>query len=362
MKITICGDVCPVGTNDLFIKGEVEELFHDVPKAFADSDRVLINLETALTDQDTPIFKKGPNIKASPLCANVLKEIGITDCGISNNHIFDYGVPGVQDTIRAMTEAGLQYTGFGTDYEDARRNLILEKDGVFVAVIAVCEHEYSYALADRMGTRGYDPYDSLEDIREAKSKYDYVIVMFHGGKEQSVYPSPRLRKVCQAMVRSGADVVLCQHSHCIGCYEEYRNGHILYGQGNFHFTNYVMDDPQWQSGLIVQLELSDKVGIEFVPVTVVGYGIALAKGEEKAQLLEEFRERSENLQNGKWLDGWAEFCEKHRDNCLGFLGRAYSENATEYDNDILNGRLHCEAHRDILEWFCRHPWEVKTKL
>ena len=157
MKISVCGDVSPGGSNALFIKGETEELFHDVPSAFQDSDSVLINLEVALTDGDTPIFKKGPNIKASPLCVNVLKEIGVTDCGISNNHIFDYGVPGVHDTIEAVTEAGFNYTGFGANYEDARKNLIMEKDGITVAVIAVCEHEYSYALADRMGARGYDP-------------------------------------------------------------------------------------------------------------------------------------------------------------------------------------------------------------
>ena len=44
MKISVCGDVSPGGSNALFIKGETEELFHDVPSAFQDSDRVLINL------------------------------------------------------------------------------------------------------------------------------------------------------------------------------------------------------------------------------------------------------------------------------------------------------------------------------
>ena len=361
MRISICGDVSPAGSNDLFIKGETEELFHDVPSAFKDSDRVLINLEVALTDGDTPIFKKGPNIKASPLCVNVLKEIGVTDCGISNNHIFDYGVQGLQDTIKAVTEAGFNYTGFGANYEDARKNLIIEKDGISVAILAVCEHEYSYALADRMGARGFDPYDTLEDIREAKKSHDYVIVTYHGGKEQCVYPSPRLRKVCQAMVRSGADVVLCQHSHCIGCYEEYQGGHILYGQGNFHFTNR-RDHPHWQSGLIVQLDISDKIAIDFVPVKVVGCGIELAKDGDKEQIMASFRKQSSDLHNGKWLEGWDDFCKEMRDNYIGFIARAYTENATETDNDIFDGRLYIEAHRDVIEWLCKHPWEVKTKL
>ena len=356
MKLSICGDVCPIGSNELFIKGETKELFHDVPTAFTDSDRVLINLEAALTDGDTPIFKKGPNIKASPLCVHVLKEIGVTDCGMSNNHIFDYGVQGVQDTIKAVTEAGFNYTGFGVNYEDARKNLIMEKGGISVAIIAVCEHEYNYALEDRMGARGYDPYDTLEDIREAKKAHDYVIVTYHGGKEQCLYPSPRLRKACQAMVKNGADVVLCQHSHCIGCYEEYQGGHILYGQGNFHFTNR-QEHPQWQSGLIVQLDISDKVDIDFVPVKVVGCGIELAKGVDRENIMTAFKERSADLQNEKWITEWDNFCKENREKYIGNIARAYTSSAGPDDNDIFDGRLHCEAHRDVVEWLCKHPWE-----
>ena len=40
------------------------------------------------------------------------------------------------------------------------------------------------------------------------------------------------------MAENGADVVICQHSHCIGCYEEYQGCYILYGQGNFHFARF----------------------------------------------------------------------------------------------------------------------------
>jgi len=361
MIITICGDVCPSENNDLFVRGETNVLFHDVPDVFRDSDRVLINLETALTEQDTPIVKKGPNIKASPQCVKVLKKIGVTDCGLSNNHIFDYGIPGIRDTIQAVTEAGFGYTGFGDDYEAARKNLIMEKDGKKVEIIAVCEHEYSYALEKRMGARGYDPYDTLEDIRNARKECDHVIVTYHGGKEQCLYPSPRLRKACQAMVRSGADVVLCQHSHCIGCYEEYMGGHILYGQGNFHFvrTRFRTEEErqQWQSGLIVKLHIADKLEVEYIPVKVAGLGITLAKVEEKAQIMAEFQARSAHLHDGRWLAEWDRFCQKVRDNYVGNITRVYTEEARPIDKDIFEGRLHCEAHRDIIEWLCKHPWE-----
>ena len=108
-----------------------------MPTVFEGSDRVLVNLETALTERDTPIPKIGPNLKASPVCAEVLKEIGVTDCSLCNNHIFDYGIQGVRDTMEKLNEIGMLYTGFGENYEDSRRNLVMKKDGKTVAIIAV---------------------------------------------------------------------------------------------------------------------------------------------------------------------------------------------------------------------------------
>ena len=362
MKISICGDVCAKETNDYFVRGEKEALFHDVPAVFAKSDRVLINLEMALTDTDYKIAKFGPNIKGSPLCAKVLREVGVTDFGISNNHFLDYGVEGVQDTIKAMKEAGLNYTGFGSNYEESRKNLIIEKDGISVAIIAVCEHEYCYALEDRMGARGYDPYDTLEDIRKAQKEHDYVIVTYHGGKEHCEYPSPRLMKACRAMVKNGADVVLCQHSHCIGCYEQYEGGHILYGQGNFHFTSFGSKSPMWYSGLIVQLNLSDKLEIEFIPVKNVGCGIELAKGEDAANIMGEFGKRSDNLHNGKWLEGWREFCEASRERYISAIANAYKEGSTDRNNDYFAHNLYCEAHHDVWMEICKLSWETREKI
>ncbi len=165
MRLLIGGDVCPTYVNDLLEKGEIETLFGDVPKAFCAADRVLINFECAMTESDGAIKKCGPNLKVTPKCADVLKKIGVTDAALSNNHIFDYGVQGALDTINALEKAGICHTGFGKDYEDSRKNLIMEAGDKTIAVINVCEHEYCYALEDRMGARPFDPFDTIDDIR-----------------------------------------------------------------------------------------------------------------------------------------------------------------------------------------------------
>lgn len=210
-----------------------------------------------------------------------------------------------------------------------------------------------------MGSRPFDEYDTLEDIRNAKARCDRVIVLYHGGKENCLYPSPRLYKACRAMARSGADVVLCQHTHCIGCYEEYNGCHILYGQGNFHFVkpSFAPVPSTWNSSLAVKYDTVTNE-MEFVPIVNEEYGITLAKGEEKEKIMVAFHARNEELQNGKWREGWHAFCESVKEPYINAVKNACNENSTERDNALFGHYLDCEAHTDV--WRELFPTYNKT--
>ena len=348
MKTLLLGDLSPtVVTDPLFKEHDVEKLFYDTIDLFKGNDVNFVNLECALTECDTPIKKFGPPLKACAEVAHVLREIGVTCCGLSNNHIFDFGKKGIADTIKALHEAGLHYTGWGDNYEDSRKNLVIEKNDEKIAIIAVCEHEYSYALEDRMGSRPYDVYHTIEDIRAAKAEADRVIVIYHGGKEYCRYPSPRLYNACHAMARAGADVVLCQHTHCISCYEEYDGCHILYGQGNWHFVKPKFTTPEcWDSGLAVKYDTKTHE-IEFVPYVNFEGGIKLAAGEEKENIMQGFSERNQSLADGTWKNGWHEFCESVKDNYIGVVAKAYAEGSTQQQCDLFGHYFDCEAHHDV---------------
>lgn len=89
-----------------------------------------------------------------------------------------------------------------------------------------------------------------------------MIVLYHGGKEQYRYPSPNLQKTCRKLVEKGADLVVCQHSHCIGCREEYLQGTIVYGQGNFLFDD--EENEYWQTSLLIMI--SDDFEVKYIPL------------------------------------------------------------------------------------------------
>ena len=346
MKLIICGDMsvtmdsCP-----LFEKADHRGAFGDVCDLFATADRTIMNLECALTESENRIKKCGPNLKGPKATADTLKAAGVTDCTLSNNHIFDFGKEGFWDTIKELDRCGILHTGWGENYEDSRKNMSFEQDGVKVTLVNVCEHEYTYATENRVGARPFDEFETMQDIRLAKKDADYVVVVYHGGKELCRYPSPRLMKACREMVRCGADVVLCQHSHCIGTYEFFEGGHILYGQGNFHFVK-DHEAEGWKEGLAVCLNVT-KEGIDFSLEVVIGEerGIRMATPAEKKEILDAMEARNQTILDGTWKQHWKEFCISMEEKYLkaaGFWER--------YDPEIYQRFAHyldCEAHTDV---------------
>ncbi len=360
MKINLCGDIIPTIDNQhLFEAGDVDALFHDVLPVLQDADFVIGNLEGALTDKNFPIRKHGPNLKASTKSVLGLKKAGFTHFCLANNHSVDFGPEGLADTIHSLQQEGIGYTGVGDNDTNSRNICYLEKDGIRVAIVDVCEHEYTYAKKNLPGANPFDPYTTMFDIQTAKKNASFVIVVYHGGKESCLYPSPRLLTACQAMVRHGADAVFCQHSHCIGCYEEYLGGKIVYGTGNFCFIQKsYMDDPLWHSGLMIQLELNKDCKLRFIPVVYKDLGIELAKGNQKEQLMQAFGKRSEELLTDAWEEGWNAFCHSMADRYLGTVRKAYAENSTENNRRVFAHYLDCEAHLDVLHTLCQ-TWHME---
>lgn len=78
------------------------------------------------------------------------------------------------------------------------------------------ENEFSSATMHSAGANPFDVLESFDDVQALKEHCDYVVVLYHGGKEFYRYPSPMLQRYCRKFIEKGASLVLCQHSHCIG--------------------------------------------------------------------------------------------------------------------------------------------------
>lgn len=364
MKIIIGADLVPTESNfDLFKKGDAKTLIgNDLLITLKSADYSLFNLEVPITDCNSPIEKFGPNLIAPTVTIAGLKAINPHFFGLANNHILDQGVKGLKNTIETLEKAGIDYSGVGNNINDACKPFIKEIDGKKIGIYCCAEHEYSIATYTRPGANPFDPLVSLDHIVELKNSVDYVIVLYHGGKEHYRYPSPYLQKVCRRIVDKGADLVVCQHSHCIGCEEKYRQGTIVYGQGNFLFDD--SESEFWKTGLLI--ELDDNFKISYLPIMKYENKVRLASERNKIDILEEFYKRSQEIKNPEFVrKKYAEFAKNMETEYLLRFSGAFRRNLfvrifnnlTSYkfikrfylkDNQLaIENAIDCEAHREL---------------
>ena len=316
--ILIGGDTVPTESNlEMFVNGDINKLAGNDLKEILDSASFRIfNLEVPLTDTETPIFKHGPDLIAPVSSVKGYKSLGADLLILANNHILDQGVQGLNSTIKALKEENISYVGAGDDLKSASDAFVFEFASKIIGVYACCEHEFSTAGENSAGANPFDPLFSLDHIRELKERVDYVIVMYHGGKEHYRYPSPVLQKICRRIADKGADLIVCQHSHCIGCEEKYNGSTIVYGQGNFIFD--LSDNECWQTGLVIKL--CDDFSVSYLPVVKRANVVRIADSDEKKKILSEFEKRSEELLSAGFIERkYAEFAENNLYNYLTSL-------------------------------------------
>lgn len=299
MSIIIGADFVPTSSNiSFFREGDIrgllgEELEHTLRSA----DWRIFNLEMPLCDRETPISKCGPNLRAGTSAACLYRKANVNLVTLANNHIMDQGEDGLRSTIKTLEEHGISVFGAGYNISEAAKPFIIDIKGMKVGLYGCVEHEFSIANQNKPGANPYDPLVSFDHVSELKTCCNYVIVLYHGGKEFYRYPSPELQRTCRKFAEVGADLVLCQHSHCIGSIEKYNNVTILYGQGNFLFDH--GDNEYWNSGLLVKL--GDDMKLELIPVIKDKEKVRLASESEKTQIIGEINKRSKNVTNSAFI-------------------------------------------------------------
>lgn len=365
-KFIIGADLVPTDSNiDLFASAAVETLIgKDIKKLLDSASFTIFNLEVPLTDFSTPIKKCGPNLIAPTKTIAGLKAINPHFFTLANNHILDQGEQGLKSTTALLDKYGIDYAGAGKDLEEAAKPYIFEHDGKKIGIYCCAEHEFTIATENTPGANPFDPLNSLDHVMELKKQCDYVIVLYHGGKEHYRYPSPYLQKVCRKLVDKGADIVVCQHSHCIGCEEKWHGGTIVYGQGNFLFDD--ADNEFWNSALLIELEFSkdSKVEIKYIPIKKNGNTVRLS---DDSSILEGFKSRSKQIIDKKFIEEnyyqFADFMSKNyyykiSGRVSTFLPVRIINKLTNYlllkwiygESEKLNiiNYLECEAHRELL--------------
>jgi poly-gamma-glutamate synthesis protein (capsule biosynthesis protein) len=195
-------------------------------------------------------------------CVKALVNSRIRCLGLANNHILDHGPAGLENTLRVCSDAGLVTFGAGRNSDEAGHIRIVKAGNLRIGLLAIAEQEWSAATDHSPGANPLDPIHNVRTMQRSRGEYDFLIVLFHSGIEYYPYPTPRQREMCRFLIEQGARIVVCQHSHCAGCYETYRNGHIIYGQGNLLFDS-PGRDRGWHEGFLVRVLINMNANADF---------------------------------------------------------------------------------------------------
>ena len=199
------------------------------------------NLECVVANGGSALAKPF-TFRADPQVLPALKR-HFDAVSLANNHSGDFGKAAFAEQLGLMQQAGLPWFGGGHTLEEAHRPLILERNGLRIALLGYVEFKPRAFEADatRPGVAwsGEDE-QVIEDIIAARrvQHADIVIPFMHWGWEEEAQPSQRLREFARRMIDAGADMVVGDHPHVTQGADVYKGKPIIYSLGNFLFNSF----------------------------------------------------------------------------------------------------------------------------
>jgi len=362
MKILIAGDFAPRNRIKERILKEDYSFFDEVKGYTERSDYAIINFESPIVkDAVDPIRKTGPHLCCDKKAMTSVRYAGFNCVTLANNHFYDFGEAGVRDTIAACTEEGLDYVGGGVNITESERILYKSVSGKSLAIINICENEWSIASPERGGSAPLNVVHNIQNIRKAKKSADWVLIIVHGGTEMYQYPSPRMKELYRFFIDEGADAIINHHQHCFSGYEYYKGKPIVYGLGNLCFDSDFRNSI-WNEGYIVQVSLEEpQVSIELFPYIQCAEKPGILFLRDKNAFCKRIEEINQTIADDNALEQeFSKMALNKRELLLPFepynskIGRILMRRHllpsyfTPKKKDLVLNLFRCESYRDIL--------------
>ena len=211
----------------------------------AGPDVRVINLETSITRSDAFEPGKAVHYRMSPGNVPCLTAARPDVCVLANNHVLDFGPPGLEETLDSLSDAGLRAVGAGRDLDEARRPATVDVPGGGRVVVFSCGTPSSgvpaswAAAADRPGVDFLlEPSEAaaaeiIDRVRTVRRPGDVVVVSVHWGSNWGYDVSSGQVGFAHRLIDQGVDVVHGHSSHHPRPIEIYRGKLVLYGCGDF---------------------------------------------------------------------------------------------------------------------------------
>lgn len=226
-------------------------MFENIKELLSESDFAIANLETSLTDSATPkisLWKLYTHWSRAEQTVEYLKKYNITAVSLGNNHAFDCGKVGLNNTILSLRTGGIEFFGAGDNLDQASKPFVkqfpLESDTLTIVVLTGFEYRktydslfYFYAGENSPGVNRISVDKISQQVKDLRNTYrnPYIIFFPHWGKNYK-WKTDKQTEDAHELIDAGVDLILGTGSHTVQEVEEY-NGHwIIYSIGNSVFN------------------------------------------------------------------------------------------------------------------------------
>ncbi len=308
-EVVIASDWAPIRAFETAMDDSPEAVYGDLLPVLRAGDLRIVNLECALSEKGTPVWKSGSVFKGRPGHVRGLTAVPFDVATLANNHVLDYGLDAFSETVNVLRESGIRAVGAGLTAEGARRPLTIEVKGLCVGIINFSEGEDLTAAVDGPGVFGWEVEKVVESVRALRRDADIVLVIAHAGVEYIPFPPPYLAEAFRRIAAAGADLVVGHHAHVPQGIEIFGGVPICYSLGNFVFYQNT-DLYSRKRGFLLTAGISPE-GLSHFQVTPYAIGpesLSLLKGADRAFFFDALQRVSHPLSHkGGVTEAWHGF-------------------------------------------------------
>ncbi len=265
--VSAVGDIMAArGVEDILItdKDGLDKVFGTTLEVLQNNDLLLGNLEGPVT-ANSENATKTYTFKFKKKLLDELKKCGFNYFMVTNNHCYDYGENGFEDTLSALQEAGIPTSGAGRNISEAKKFYHTEVHGQKFSIISCGAYPVeksgfngkttATATENRAGIL-WQSDELIESIIAEKKAGNCVLVCVHGGEEYQFVPTEEQKDFYEKLCKAGACAVFGSHPHVLQPSVWLGKSFIAYSLGNFVFNG--MEDMYGaQESRIVRLGIID---------------------------------------------------------------------------------------------------------
>lgn len=227
-----------------------------VASLMREADLTIANLECAIT-ASLHLWSGAPKafyFGAPPEAIHALTDAGIDMLSLANNHVLDFDVDGLRETLRHLRRHDIRFAGAGEDIGEASSPAFIDCRGIRFGMVAFCDHQADFsAQEDRPGIAYIDLDNevaavaqlrrALEPLRRAA--VDWPILSLHWGPNMVFRPSMTFRRLAHAAIDMGWKILFGHSAHVFQGIEVYHGCPIMYAAGDLVDDYHV--DPKFRN-------------------------------------------------------------------------------------------------------------------